>query len=455
MRKTAAKTAAGHEDLPALIDKAAALAAAAGRAGADACDAAVQRSRSYSVDVRQGKAEQTEAAENDRFSLRVFVGRRVAGVTADIAADPAELAERAVAQARVSPEDAFAGEVEAPLLAKGCRKLDLFDNFAPDTARLGDDAAAVEAAALAVQGVSNSGGASAWYGVSGLALVTSQGFCGSYQASHFGRSVAAVAGAGGALERDYDYSSARHYADMEEPAVIGARAGRQAVARLGARPAPTGRVDVVFAPRVARSLAGHLSAMVNGAAIARQTGLLRDFMGKRIMRPAMLVSDNPLRPRGAASRPFDSEGVEPVPLAIVEDGILQAWLLSSSTAKELGLQTNGRGVRSGNEIVPAAGNFAIEAGEHKPEDLIGGLKAGFYVTELIGHGVDLVTGQYSRGASGFWVENGAPAYPVAEVTLASDLLHMFAHMSAADDLDRRYAVAAPTLLVEGMTLAGA
>ncbi|KAA6205267.1 MAG: TldD/PmbA family protein [Candidatus Tokpelaia sp.] len=444
-----------QRDLPNLTDRAAALLVAAKKAGADAGDAAISRSRSYSIDVRMGKTEQTESAETDNFSLRVFVGKRVAAISADLSARPDELAERAVAQARVSPESPFEGEVEAPLLAKTRRELDLLDAFTPDMVRLSDDAAALEAAALAVKGVTNSGGASAWYGAGGLVLVTSQGFSGSYLASHFGRSVSVVAGAGAKLERDYAYSSARHYADMAEIAALGDQAGRQAVARLGARPAPTGQVDVVFAPRVARSLAGHLSAMVNGAAIARKTGLLRNFMGKRLMRKGQAVSDNPLRPRGPASRPFDGEGVEPVPLALVEDGILQDWLLSSSAAKELGLETNGRGVRSGNAIVPGATNFAIEAGETKPEDLIGSLKTGFYVTELIGRGVDLVTGQYSRGAAGFWIENGVPVYPVSEVSLGSDLLHMFAHMTAADDLDRHYAVTAPTLLVEGMMLAGA
>lgn len=427
---------------------------AAQKAGASAADAALLRSRSCHIGVRLGKVEETESAESDDFSLRVFVGKRVASVSANLSAGLDDLAERAVAMAKVSPENPFEGAVAPQLLAKNWRDLDIFDAFAPDAALLAADALALEEAALAVKGVTNSGGAAASYGIGALALATSGGFSGAYAASRFGRSVSSVAGEGAALERDYDYSAAPHYADMDACAALGARAGAQAVARLHARQAETGRVDAVFAPRVARSLAGHLSAMVNGAAIARKTGLLREKMGKRIMRPGIEVTDNPLRLRGAASRPFDAEGVEPRPLAVVEDGILREWLLSASVAKELGLETNGCGSRSGNRITPSSSNFAIEAGDISAEAMISGLKTGFYVTELVGHGVDLTTGQYSRGASGFWVENGVFSYPVSEVTLGSDLLHMFAHMTAADDLDRRFAIAAPTLLVEGMMLAG-
>jgi len=437
-----------------LQDKAAAVVEAAKEAGATAADAIIIRSHAYSVSVRMNKVEETEASESDDFSLRVFSGRRVASVSASLTADLTALAERAVAMAKVSPENPFEGEAAPNQLAKRFRDLDLFDDFAPSMEQLTQDAFALEEAALAVKGITNSGGASASYSAGGLALATSSGFCGAYSTSRFGRSVSAVAGKGAELERDYDYSSARHYADMDDSAAIGARAGSQAVARLNARQAKTGQVDALFAPRVARTLASHLSAMINGAAVARKTALLQDYMGKRIMPAGMDVTDNPLRPRGSASYPFDGEGIEPQPLAVVDDGILREWLLSLSAAKELGLETNGRGVRSGNSVAPRASNFAIEAGEQSPEDLLANMKSGFYVTELVGHGVDLVTGQYSRGASGFWVENGVFAYPVSGVTLASNLLHMFSHMTAADDLDRRFATAAPSILVEGMTLAG-
>jgi len=449
-----AADSAQAQELAALAERAGELVKLARKAGADSGDAVISRARSRAINVRLGKVEETEASESDDFSLRVFIGKRVASVSAGVSADLRQLAERAVAMAKVSPENPFEGEAEAPLLARNLRRLGLYDNFTPGMADLEADARALEEAALAVKGVSNSGGAMAAYGVSGLVLATSAGFSGAYAGSYFSRSVSAVAGAGAELERDYDYSAARHYADMDAAAEIGRRAGEQAVARLGGRQMPTGRVDVIFAPRVARSLAGHLSAMVNGAAVARGTSLLQDYMDKRIMPAGLEVTDNPLRPRGPASHPFDGEGVAPQPLAVVEDGILRQWLLSCSAARELGLQTNGHGARAGNAVSPAAGNFAIEPGDVAPEALIGGLKRGFYVTELVGHGVDLVSGQYSRGASGFWIENGVFACPVSEVTLASDLRHIFAHMTAADDIDRRHAIAAPTLLVEGMMLAG-
>lgn len=384
-----------------LIDKASALVEAAKRAGADAADAVMIRSRSCNVSVRLGKVEATEASESDDFSLRVFVGRRMASVSANLAGEPGMLAERAVAMARVAPENPFEGLAQAHLLAKNPRDLDLFDSFQPDSARLAQDALATESAALEVAGVTNSGGADASYSVGGLVLVTSHGFCGHYMSSRYGRSCSAVAGQGTAMERDYDDSSCLHFADMEACETVGRRAGKRAVRRLGARKARTGMVDVVFDPRVARGIAGHLAAMVNGASVARKTSLLRDHMGKRIMKCGVDVTDNPLRKRGAASRPFDGEGVEGLALDIVEDSVLSNWLLSSSAARELGLETNGHGVRSASSVSPSCTNFAIEAGDMAADDMIGQVAHGFYVTELFGHGVDLVTGQYSRGACGF------------------------------------------------------
>lgn len=437
-----------------LIDKASALVEAAKRAGADAADAVIIRARSCSVSVRMGKVEATQASESDDFSLRVFVGKRMAGVSANLASQPDMLAVRAVAMARVAPENPFEGLADAGRLAKNPRDLDLFDSFQPDSGVLTEGALATESAALAVRGVTNSGGAEASYSIGGLVLVTSHGFCGHYMSSRFGCSCSAIAGEGTAMERDYDYSSALHFADMEPCETVGRRAGEQAVRRLGARQARTGMVNVVFDPRVARGIAGHLAAMVNGASVARKTSLLRDHLGKRILKSGVDVTDNPLRKRGASSRPFDGEGVEGFPLDIVEDGILNNWLLSSSAARELGLETNGHGVRSSSLVSPGCTNFAIEPGDMSAEDMINNVTRGFYVTELFGHGVDLVTGQYSRGASGFWIEDGALTWPVSGVTLGSDLLHMFAHLTPADNLDRRYGIAAPTLLIEGMTLAG-
>ena len=436
------------------IDKASALVEAARKAGADSSDAVIVRSRSVSVSVRLGKVEATEASENDDFSLRVFVGKRVASISANLSADPISLAERAVAMAKVSPENPFEGLADRTRLVKAPKDLDLFDPFVPDSKYLTEKALETENSALSVKGVTNSDGASAGYGSGGLVLVTSDGFCGSYQSSRFSFSCSALAGEGTAMERDYDYTTALHHEDLDKTTAIGKNAGERAVRRLNAQKAKTGTVNVIFEPRMARTIASHIASMVNGAAVARKTSLLQNRMGEQIMKPTIMVTDQPLKKRGNSSRPFDGEGVEGVALNVIENGVLKHWFLSSSVARELHLETNGHGVRSASSVQPASTNFAIEPGEKTPDEMMKAIKNGFYVTELFGHGVDLVTGQYSRGASGFWIENGELAYPVSEVTLGSNLIDMLSHLTPASDIDRRYGTAAPSLLIEGMTLAG-
>ena len=437
-----------------LTDRVAALVEAAKKAGADAADAVVVRGRSTSASVRLGKVENVEAAESEDMSLRVFVGQRVASVSANAASAVDELAERAVAMAKVSPEDPYQGLADPALLARDRRDLDLFDATEVSADRLKEDALAMEAAALAVTGVTNSSGSGASAGMGGLVLATSHGFLGHYVATRFSRSASVIAGEGTAMERDYDFSSRLHFADLDAPEVIGRKAGERAVKRLGARKAATGAVDVVFDPRVARGIAGHLAGAINGAAVARKTSFLRDMMGRQVASAAITVTDEPLRVRGQSSRPFDGEGVEGERLVMVDKGVLGYWFLSTSAARELGLTTNGRGVRGGSSVSPSSTNLAIEPGEKTPQELIGALKTGFYVTEVFGQGVNMVTGEYSRGASGFWIENGQIAYPVSEVTIASNLKTMFLNMVPANDLDRNFGTAAPTLLIEGMTLAG-
>lgn len=441
-------------DAARLTDRVAALVEAARKAGADAADAVAVRGRSTSVSVRLGKVESTNASEGDDVSLRVFVGQRVASVSATASSDPAALAERAVAMAKVSPEDPFQGLADPALLAKSVRDLDLYDPTEISADALRDAALAAEAAAMAVPGVTNSGGSGASAGLGGLVLATSQGFVGHYVGSRFGRSASVIAGEGTRMERDYEYSSRLHFADLDSAEEIGRKAGERAVRRLGARKAKTGPVDVVFDPRVARGIAGHLAGAINGASVARKTSFLRDRMGRQVASAAITVTDEPMRPRGQASRPFDGEGVAGEKLLMVENGVLTHWFLATSAAKELGLATNGRGVRSGSSVSPSSTNLAIEAGGQTPDDMIKSLKTGFYVTEVFGQGVDMITGEYSRGASGFWIDNGELTYPVAEVTIASNLKDMFLRMAPASDLDRNYATASPTLLIEGMTLAG-
>jgi len=437
-----------------LVDLVARLVEAGRKAGADACDAVAIRSRSTSVSVRLGKVEGTESSESDDVALRVFVGKRVASVSANAAADATRLAERAVAMAQASPEDPYQGLADEALLASAPKDLDLFDATEISADRLREDALAMEEAALAVNGVTNSGGAGASAGMGGLVLATSHGFLGQYMATRFTRSVSVLAGEGTGMERDYDYSSRLHFADLDASAEIGKRAGERAVRRLGARKVKTGPVTVIYDPRVARGIAGHLAGAINGASVARKTSFLRDRMGQQVASAAITVTDEPLKVRGQSSRPFDGEGIEGQKLTMIDRGVLNHWFLSSSAARELGLVTNGRGSRSASSVSPSSTNLAIEPGEQSPEEMIRSLKSGFYVTEVFGQGVDMVTGDYSRGASGFWIENGELAFPVAEVTIAANLKDMFMNMVPANDLDRNYGTAAPTLLIEGMTLAG-
>jgi PmbA protein len=438
-----------------LLSRAAQLIDLARKAGADAADAVVVRSRSQSVSVRLGKVEETESSESDDFSLRVFVGKRVASVSANPGFDLNALAERAVAMAKVSPEDPFACLADESRLARSYPDLDLFDPTVVSADQLREAALEMEAAALAVDGVSNSSGSGASAGLGGLVLVTSHGFQGSYAGSRFGRSVSVIAGEGTGMERDYDFDSRLYFADLDDAAEIGRRAGERVVKRINPRQVPTGKnIAVVFDPRVARGFVGHIAGAINGASVARKTSFLRDKMGEQVLKSGLSITDDPLIVRGPSSRPFDGEGVLGERLVMIEDGVLKQWFLSTSSAREIGMETNGRGVRGGTSVTPSSTNLALEPGDISPEELIRNVGNGFYVTELIGQGVNMITGEYSRGATGFWIENGELTFPVSEVTIASNLKEMFMRVTPANDIDREFSVAAPTLAIEGMTLAG-
>jgi PmbA protein len=442
-------------DSASLLARAGELIDRAIKAGADAADAVVVRGRSSSVSVRLGKVEGTEASESDDFSLRVFVGKRVASVSANPGFDLTVLAERAVAMAKASPEDPYASLAVEADLAKDWPDLELYDPTEVSAEQLTEAALTAEAAALAVSGITNSGGGGASAGMGGLVLATSHGFSGAYSGSRFGRSVSVIAGEGTKMERDYDYDSSLYFADLRDAEEIGREAAARAVRRLNPRQVPTAKnVTVIFDPRVSRGIAGHIAGAINGASVARKTSFLRDRMGKQVLKAGLSVTDDPLIVRGSSSRPFDGEGVTGKRLAMIEDGVLQHWFLSTSTANELGLKTNGRGVRGGTSVGPASTNLALEPGEISAEDLIRSVGTGFYITELIGQGVNMVTGEYSRGASGYWIENGELTFAVSEVTIASNLVDMFMRITPASDIDRSFGVAAPTLAIEGMTLAG-
>ena len=444
-------------DQSTLVATAERLVEAARRAGADAADAVAVRGVSQSVGVRDGVVEESERSEGDSAGLRVLVGRRQALVsTNDLAAGGVQaLAERAVAMARAAPEDRFAGLAEPDMLARVVPDLDLLDAAMPTVDALEALARAAEAAALAVPGVSKSSGASASAGIGGMVLVTSGGFHGAYLGSSHGFSMQAIAGEGTAMETDYDYSSARHLADLEAAETIGRSAGERAVRRLNPRKVTTRRVPVIYDYRAAGSLIGHLASAINGSAIARKTSFLQDRLGERIFAPGICVIDDPLRPRGLRSQPFDAEGVTTSRRALIDDGVLTSWVLDCATGRELGLRSTGNAHR-GVSSVPSSGvtNLHLAPGTATPRDLIAGITDGFYVTDLIGMGANTVTGDYSRGAAGFWIERGELTYAVSEVTIAGHLSDMFRTLTPANDLTFRQGINAPTVLVEEMTVAG-
>jgi PmbA protein len=444
-------------DQTALTDRAERLVKAALARGADAADAVALRGMSLAIEVRDGAVEESERAEGDDLGLRVLVGKRQAVVsTNDMASDgSAALAERAVAMARAAPEDKFAGLADAALLAHDFPDLDLIDPELPTITELEAMARAAEVAGLAVKGVVKSGGASASAGIGGMVLVTSHGFRGAYLGSRHGLSMTAIAGSGTGMERDYDYSSVLHAADLESPEKIGRTAGERALERLNPRKVSTRKVPVVFDRRVSGSLVSHLASAANGASVARKTSFLRDKMGEKLFADGIRIIDDPLRKRGLRSHPFDGEGVAGRKLALVDDGVLRSWILDCATARELGLATTGHAQRGVSSVPsPGASNLHLEAGRLSPEALIADIKDGFYVTDLIGMGANMVTGDYSRGASGFWIENGKRTFAVSEVTIAGHLLDIFRTLTPANDLEFRYGTNAPTVRLEGLTVAG-
>jgi PmbA protein len=434
------------------------LVEAARRHGADAADAVAVRGISQSIDVRDGSVEESQRSEGDNVGLRAFVGRRQAVVsTNDLSggANVDAIAERVVAMARAAPEDRFAGLADPKWLARDLPDLDLLDAALPTVRELEELARTAERAATTVKGVTKSGGASASAGIGGMVLVTSGGFRGAYLGSRHGISIEAIAGEGTGMERDYDFSSARHGADLEAAEKIGRSAGERAVKRLNPRKVSTRRVPVVYDHRVASSLIGHLSSAINGSALARKTSFLQNGMGERIFADGITVIDDPLRPRGLRSQPFDAEGVATSRRALVENGVLKSWILDCASARELGLETTGhaqRGVSSAPS--PGATNLHLEPGRASPQELIADIEDGLYVTDLIGMGANIVTGDYSRGAAGFWIEHGELTYAVSEVTIAGHLRDIFRTLTPANDLTFRHGINAPTVRVEDLTVAG-
>ncbi len=433
------------------------LLARALRAGADAADAIYVEGTSVSIAVRLGETEHLERSEGADLGLRVFKGKRQAVVSSSDVTPGAldELVERAVAMAGTVPEDPYCGIADPDQLSREYPDIDAEDPTEPEAETLEARALEAEDAARAVAGVTNSEGAGASFGRTRVTLGASNGFRGERAGTRSSISASVLAGEGTAMERDYDFSSAVFSEDLDDPAAIGRNAGEKAVARLGPQKPPSATVPVVFDPRVSGSLLGHLSSAINGNAIARGSSFLKDMLGEQIFPKAVTIVDDPHRDRGLRSKPFDAEGLTTARCDIVANGELTTWILDLHSARELGLAPTGHASRgTGGPPSPSVTNFYMAPGSISRADLIAGIDRGLLVTEMIGMGVNGVTGDYSRGASGFWIENGEIAYPVSEITIAGNLKEMFAHVTAAEDLVFRYGTNAPTLRVDGMTVAG-
>ena len=432
--------------------------AAARTAGADAADAVYVGDGSTSISVRLGQLEDIGRAEGEEIGIRVFVGQRSASVSSSDLTPAAlkEAAMRAVAMARLAPEDPFAGLAPQDRLARGpLPELDVDDPTEISAATLKERALACEDAARAIAGITNSEGAGASAGTVVMALATSTGFRGGKRSSSHGLSASVVAGTGSDMQRDYAWHSARHLADIESADAIGSRAGRRAVERLHPIKLASAQMPILFDPRGSASLIGHLVGAITGGAIARGTSFLKDRLGQAILPAGLSIIDDPLRRRGMRSRAFDGEGLPAARTAIIENGILTNWLMEAASARQLGLAPTGHASR-GTSGPPGAGttNLHLEGGTATPAELMADIKDGILVTELIGMGVNGLTGDYSRGASGYRIENGHITQAVAEITIAGNLIEMFARMIAGNDLAFRHASNAPTIRVDGMMVAG-
>jgi PmbA protein len=441
------------------LDRAQNLVFQAINAGADAADAVYVCDASTEVQVRLGALEDVARSEGEDIGLRVFVGQRSATISSsnmnpDILAG---LVTRAIDMAREAPEDKYAGLAPEDRLLKGpAADVDGDDRQDPDPAVLRAAALECEDAARAIVGVTNSEGAGASAGRSIFALATSHGFAGVTSSSGYGLSASVLAGEGDAKERDYDWRSARHYGDLDKASAIGQRAGERAVKRLNPGTVKSGKMPVIFDPRVGSSLVGHLLGGIGGSAIARKTSFLLESLGAQLFDSSISIIDDPHRPRGLGSRAFDGEGLPTARRAIIDNGVLTGWLMESASARQLGLEPTGHASRGvGGAPGVSSSNLHLEGGLVSVAELIADIKHGVYVHELAGQGVNTVTGDYSRGAAGFLIIDGEMAGPVSEFTIAGNLKDMFAAMVAANDLEFIRSNNVPTLRIDGMMIAGA
>jgi PmbA protein len=429
--------------------------------GATAADCVLSRSRGLSLTRRLGKDETIERYEDFDTGLRVFVGNKIASVSTNDNSETAirDVAKRAVDMAKIAPQDDFSLIASQETLndfpIHNSISVDSYDEVEPSIDIIRDRAKEVEDSALSVKGITNSDGADASWGEGETLLMTSNGFFGSSKKSNHSVSVVVIAEKDGKMERDYDYSSKVFGKDLRNSNHIGIEAAKKTLARIGATKPLTGKYPVIFDPRVSRSIAGHFASAINGSAIARKTSFLKDMLNKQIANPAINIIDDPFLKRGLGSRLFDAEGLGSRKYTLIKDGVLEQWLLDLSSAKQLNLKPSGNAKRGiSGPPSPGTSNFMISPGDVTPDNLIKNVSEGFFVTDMIGSSVSMITGDYSRGASGFWIKNGELSIPITEATIAGNLKEMFMTLQPANDIDHSHSINSPTLLIEGMTIAG-
>ncbi len=449
------------EETSLLIELTEQMLAAARQAGAEAADAIAVSGSAIGIDVRKGGLEQAERSEATEIGLRVLLDHRQAIVSgSDLRAETlSTMAERAVAMAKAAPEDAYCGLAGPEQLAKDTdhTALELHDpTVEPEAAALQNDALAAEDAAQSVEGITQIEAASAGYGRSQIWMQSSNGFSGGYCRSWRSLSCVSIAGTGTDMERDYDGDSRIFQSDVRHPEDIGKTAATRTMARLGPRKPTTGRFPVLFDERVSSSLVGHLLAAVNGASIARGSSWLRDGLNTQVLPVGLSIIEDPHRARVGGSRLFDGEGLATHRRAIVDQGVLTGWTLDLASARRLGLQSTANAARGiSAPPSPSSWNIELSSGHQTREALIKDMGTGLLVTSLIGSTINPTTGDYSRGASGLWVENGAISHPVSECTIAGNLRDMLRSLTPANDARGYLSRVVPSLLVEGMTIAGA
>lgn len=427
------------------------------RAGADACDVLAVHATDLNCSIRKGEPETLERSESTGLGLRVFIGQSYASVsTSNLARGNLQaMAESAVAIAGAAPPDPFAALAPKERLATSHPALDLFDANEPTLEILQQRCRETEDAGRAHAGITNSEGADAGYSAHRSALITSHGFHGENQGSYSSLSLSLIAGTGADMQRDYAYSTARHGTDLKSPAQVGNEAAERTLKRLHPRKLQSLKCPLVFDYRVARSLVSSFASAINGASVARGTSFLKQAMGSALFDPSVTIIDDALRPRGLSSRPFDGEGVATAPLTLIDKGELRSWLLDTRSANQLGLQTTGHASRGlGGSPSPSSSNLYMQAGTNSPAELMADIAEGIYITETFGMGVNLITGDYSQGASGYMIRSGVVAEPVSEITIAGHLKQMFATLIPANDLRFESSINAPTLRIDGMTTAG-